>query len=507
MINTTGVSGTVVLVGQVALLMAVYFLFGFKRSSDHTVTDLTVLLISWSVSVFFTFKHRPKFYQKKIKYIAAPFLKAALIMIVLVCFFHVILSFGEAQRKALLLSTVLYTLVELFVLFAWCSHMQTREESSSAVLSVPFSNRPHFQVDLPLENVSSTAQPFVLKALLKKKWVDQSDELIEFIESSLAQNNRCKGGATVHSSCESVSPGRHLGFILCTAGLNSMRSINGYISKCYEQLLNGGWLVVKYVDVETKMEEWRKRFGWILYYPVCAYQFLFHRALPKIPGMKTPYLALTKGRNRIISRVEIWGRLAYRGFDVLCEEAVGGENYILAQKTKTPSDNLSPSWYPVITLDRVGLHGKIIKIHKIRTMHPYSEFLQKRVFEENKLSATGKFNEDYRVTRAGRIMRKYWLDELPQLIDWMRGEIKLVGIRAMSLHFFSLYPQDYQDLFLSVKPGILSPVFDEDTSDFKQIVETESRYLRSYANNPVLTDISYFFRVIKQIILKGTRSK
>ena len=208
-----------------------------------------------------------------------------------------------------------------------------------------------------------------------------------------------------------------------------------------------------------------------------------------------------------MSRVEVWGRLAYCGFDMVQEKVIGTEIYLIARKTKTPADNPKPSWYPVITLDRVGLYGQIIKIHKIRTMYPYSEFLQKRVFEENKLSATGKFNEDYRVTRAGRIMRKYWLDELPQCIDWLRGEIKLVGIRAMSLHFFSLYPREYQELFISVKPGILSPVFDADTPDFNQIVETESQYLRSYVNRPVHTDISYFFKAIDQIILRGTRSQ
>ena len=223
--------------------------------------------------------------------------------------------------------------------------------------------------------------------------------------------------------------------------------------------------------------------------------------------MKEPYLALTKGRRRALSRVEVWGRLAYCGFDMVQEKVIGTEIYLIARKTKTPADNPKPSWYPVITLDRVGLYGQIIKIHKIRTMYPYSEFLQKRVFEENKLSATGKFNEDYRVTRAGRIMRKYWLDELPQCIDWLRGEIKLVGIRAMSLHFFSLYPREYQELFISVKPGILSPVFDADTPDFNQIVETESQYLRSYVNRPVHTDISYFFKAIDQIILRGTRSQ
>jgi lipopolysaccharide/colanic/teichoic acid biosynthesis glycosyltransferase len=505
--NSTGVSGTAVLVGQVALLISVNFFFGFVGSSAPAATDLLVLLVSWAGSVLFTFKHRPKFYQKRIKYIAAPFFKAALIMIMIVCFFQMIFNFDPAQRKALLVSTVFYTLIELFILVVWCSRLQTQENEPGDVLSALFASRKYAQADLPLANYSGAADPPDLKALFEKYRVDQSGEFSEFIEANLARNNGCKGNAAVHSSCESVPGAGNFGFILCTMSLNMMRNINGYLSASYGQLLNGGWLVLKYTDAETAMEEWRRRFGRILSYPFCAYQFLFHRALPKFPGMKEPYLALTKGRNRVMSSVEVWGRLAYCGFDVLCEKAMGGENYIIARKTKTPSDNPNPSYYPIITLDRVGLYGQIIKIHKIRTMYPYSEFLQKKVFEENRLSGTGKFNDDYRITRAGRVMRKYYLDELPQFIDWLRGEIKLVGIRAMSLHFFSLYPREYQELFLQVKPGILSPVFDEGTVDFSQIVETESRYLKSYPKNPVLTDISYFFRAMHQTIFHGTLSK
>lgn len=504
-----GVSGMTVLVGQAGLLIAVYFLVvvGFGWSALPTAADLAVLLLSYSVAVFFTYKHRPKFYQKRLKYIAAPFLKAAVIMILMVCFFQIILGFDRTQSQALLVSTVSYSLIELAILAAWCSRLPAPGEERSDVLKRLFSSRRHTQGNLPLENAASPAQPFDLKALLKKNGVDRSGQLSEFLESTITQNNGGNGGAAVNSTFQADPVPGNLGFILCTISLNNRRSINGYLSECYRQLGNGGWLVVKYTDVGTAMAEWRGRFGWFWYYPICVCQFLVHQALPKLPGMKEPYLALTKGRHRALSRVEVWGRLAYHGFDVLGEQAIGRENYLVARKTKTPSDNPSPSWYPVITLDRVGLHGQIIKIHKIRTMYPYSEFLQKRVFEENRLTGTGKFNNDYRITRAGRIMRKYFLDELPQCIDWLRGEIKLVGIRAMSLHFFSLYPREYQELFLKVKPGILSPLFDENTVDFNQIVETESRYLKSYLKNPVLTDISYFWKAIQQIVLQGTRSK
>jgi lipopolysaccharide/colanic/teichoic acid biosynthesis glycosyltransferase len=139
-------------------------------------------------------------------------------------------------------------------------------------------------------------------------------------------------------------------------------------------------------------------------------------------------------------------------------------------------------------------------------MYPYSEFLQKKIFEQNNMGNTGKVQYDPRITPQGKIFRRYWIDELPQLLDWLRGEIKLVGIRAMSQHFFSLYSQEYKDLYLQVKPCIISPIFDEKTDDFKEIERIEYNYLSNYLNNPIRTDWRYFWITFGSI-LKGVRSK
>jgi lipopolysaccharide/colanic/teichoic acid biosynthesis glycosyltransferase len=139
-------------------------------------------------------------------------------------------------------------------------------------------------------------------------------------------------------------------------------------------------------------------------------------------------------------------------------------------------------------------------------MYPYSEFIQKKVYEDAQLTSTGKFENDFRITKIGKLLRKYWVDEIPQLLDWLRGKIKLVGIRAMSQHYFGLYPKEYQELYYKVKPGIISPIFDEKTIGFAEIVRIEQKYLESYLINPIRTDIKYFFITLKHV-LKGVRSK
>jgi len=60
-------------------------------------------------------------------------------------------------------------------------------------------------------------------------------------------------------------------------------------------------------------------------------------------------------------------------------------------------------------------------------MYPFSEFLQKQIFDANGLVGTGKFKNDFRLTEYGKFLRKHWIDELPQIYDWLHGDIKLVA--------------------------------------------------------------------------------
>ena len=66
-------------------------------------------------------------------------------------------------------------------------------------------------------------------------------------------------------------------------------------------------------------------------------------------------------------------------------------------------------------MKKIGRYGKPIVVYKIRTMYPYSEYLQDFVLSLSGYSEIGKPAEDFRVTSWGRILRKYWLDELPQI--------------------------------------------------------------------------------------------
>ena len=94
--------------------------------------------------------------------------------------------------------------------------------------------------------------------------------------------------------------------------------------------------------------------------------------------------------------------------------------------------------------ERVGRFGYNFHIHKFRTMVAGSEFIGPQITTEN----------DVRITKIGHFLRRYKLDELPQLIDVCFGDMSLVGPRPEVPKYVSCYPKEVRDVVLSVRPGI-----------------------------------------------------
>ena len=93
--------------------------------------------------------------------------------------------------------------------------------------------------------------------------------------------------------------------------------------------------------------------------------------------------------------------------------------------------------------ERVGINGKPFRIYKFRTM----------VVDAEKLGVFSTSNDDERVTGIGRFLRRYKLDELPQLINVLKGEMSFVGPRPEVRKFTDLYTND-EKVILTVRPGI-----------------------------------------------------
>jgi lipopolysaccharide/colanic/teichoic acid biosynthesis glycosyltransferase len=358
------------------------------------------------------------------------------------------------------------------------------------------------------------------QTILSKIPSDLDRPIVEFIENNLPDLEGGNGDVlVVDDIIKTDNQYAPVSLLIGRTRINDVHRLNQFMQFCTERIAMGGYFVLRYMQLEKVIKSFKDRYPMPIYWAAYIHHFLWYRAIPKIQWLDrlyftslfswldTVHLKIVKKRNRALSKAEVWGRLSFWGMRVHAESKGDGELYIIAQRTTLPVENKIPSYYAIASLEKVGLEGKIIRTHKIRTMFPFSEFLQQRIFEDHGLAPTGKFANDFRLTDFGKFLRKYWLDELPQIFDWLRGDIKLVGMRATSRHFLSLYPKILFDLYIQIKPGLIPPVFDESITGFDQIVAVELTYLKSYWEQPIRTDVRYFFRTFTDIVFRGVRSK
>jgi lipopolysaccharide/colanic/teichoic acid biosynthesis glycosyltransferase len=97
---------------------------------------------------------------------------------------------------------------------------------------------------------------------------------------------------------------------------------------------------------------------------------------------------------------------------------------------------------------RVGRHGRLFRIHKFRTM----------VADAAARGPAVTVGADPRITRAGAFLRRTRIDELPQFIDVLKGDMSLVGPRPELPQYVALYPPALRERVLAVRPGITDPV-------------------------------------------------
>ena len=223
--------------------------------------------------------------------------------------------------------------------------------------------------------------------------------------------------------------------------------------------------------------------------------------------MNKIYFITTKGKNRLLSKAESLGRLVSCGFDILDYKVINGLHYFAVKKIKEPAFDMSPSYGPLFKMKRVGKNGKIIGVFKLRTMHPYSEYLQDYVLNLNGYAETGKPANDFRLVPYGKLLRRYWLDEFPQLINLIKGELKLVGCRPVSQRYLQDIPEEIRNLRLTQKPGCIPPyVALNRKSSITSVLEAEKEYLEEKIRNPYFTDTKYFFKALYNIVIKNKRS-
>ena len=288
--------------------------------------------------------------------------------------------------------------------------------------------------------------------------------------------------------------------------INAVPDINLLFKSTNHVLPNGG-LYFSFAEtiIARKRKILNQSFPPFNYIHYCC-DYLFHRVFSKVHPFRLAYHQINHN-NKSISRAELLGRLYAAGFTIIDEDYVNDKFVFIAQKVKEPLELDYETIGGLIKLKRLGKNGKSIGVYKFRTMHPYSEFIQEYIYHKNDLSEGGKFKDDFRVNTLGKYLRKMWLDELPMIINVLKGEMKIVGVRPLSQHYFSLYTKELQDLRITTKPGLLPPFYADTPVTLDEIMASEMRYLKAYIKHPFRTDIQYFFKILYNILIKRRRSQ
>ncbi|MBL4709232.1 MAG: sugar transferase [Flavobacteriales bacterium] len=356
-------------------------------------------------------------------------------------------------------------------------------------------NYNHFQDNLLLKGIKDEETIEFISKSIEGKNVDRTAVLSVDNRFSIDNLHDLSGNDTQYSAILNLRKG------------NDIKHLTNFYGAVNEKLEVGGRFVTCVETALFRKERLYKKFPPIinsLYYFV---DYLTKRVAPKLPVLRNIYFFITADRNRVLTSVEVLGRLVYCGFKIVETKKINNLLYITVEKEEDRKDVESKNYGFFFKMKRTGLNGKPIHVYKIRTMNAYSEYLQGYIYQTNSLDSGGKFKDDYRVNFMGNIFRKLWIDELPMIYNLLKGDIKLVGVRPLSQHYLSLYSNDIRLRRSKFKPGLVPPYYVDMPKTIDEIMASEMKYFEAYEKSPFLTDVKYFFKAAKNIIIKKARSK
>jgi len=360
-------------------------------------------------------------------------------------------------------------------------------------------------IKTPDLKVKKSTKNFVYN--LVKKEIGANKEISSFIDSyfDLSSDSSYLTSTSNSYNLETLNSNK-FSSIINFKNINNIRYINKFFETVNTILPTSGLYFGKVHTYPNRRAVIFKKYPLLINRFIYYSDYVFSRVVPKIPLLKKIYFYVTKGKKRVLSRAETYGRLYSCGFEIIDEKTINNTLFFVAKKNNPPVYDTSPTYGPLIRLPRIGKGGKKIKVYKLRTMHPFSEYLQEYVYNKNKLQEGGKIKDDFRISCEGRVLRKFWIDEIPMILNIIKGDIKIVGVRPLSEHFYSLYDKDLQKKRIKNKPGFIPPFYVDLPKTMTEIMESERKYLEMYEKNPIKTDLIYFFKSINNVLFKGARS-
>ena len=346
--------------------------------------------------------------------------------------------------------------------------------------------------------------PRVLLAIEKESGPEAAKAIIKMAGAKLNARTAVLSTTTIFNI--SNLPDKKYDYIINLRRVNDIIKYNDFLDEVNFKLENEGCFLSCVETKDQRKARVLKKYPPVINYIFYLIDFIVKRVLPKLKWTRGLYMLLTHDLNKVYSRAEALGRLSRAGFMINQESFIGDNLFIEAIRIGKPIPMNGTNYGPLIALPRIGKNGDTIKVYKLRTMHPYSEYVQDYIYKQYDLQDGGKFRDDFRITSWGAASRKIWLDELPMLINLFKGNMKFVGVRPLSKHYYELYKKELQERRIKYKPGLIPPFYADMPSDLDEIQKSEKRYLDSYDEHPSITDFKYFWKSMFNIMFRHARS-
>lgn len=151
---------------------------------------------------------------------------------------------------------------------------------------------------------------------------------------------------------------------------------------------------------------------------------------------------------------------------------------------------------------RIGKNGRRFRMYKFRSMYMDAEERKKELMEKNKMSGLMfKMDDDPRITPIGKFMRKTSIDEFPQFINILKGDMSLVGTRPPTEDEYNQYELHHKSR-LAIKPG-LTGMWQvsgrSDITDFEEVVRLDNEYIRKFS---ISLDIKILFKTVGTVLFR-----
>jgi lipopolysaccharide/colanic/teichoic acid biosynthesis glycosyltransferase len=497
--------------------LCTFILYDAKFFSESNILILAGIFISWMIGAVFSLQFVS--INRSISYIRLfwKYFKSYFILNVLSAFIVFSLRIELETQFFYMLAVLSYSISSWLVLTL--IYLYRKPQSSDEIKYKILKATDATEIQ-KLENSfkekslyslnDSQSNSSLFRNKLQSIYLKKFPEIFDFIARTINLNSIDELKSTVIRSSDpynvEILPDKEMHLYINLHEVNDMRRLNQYFIEVNKRLVDGGLYISKIEPIRKRHQRFKESYPHYLAQIFYFFDFIWRRVFPKLPVLQKIYFSITKGRNRAISLAEGLGRLYYCGFEIINLWESGYYVYFIAKKIKEPSTDASPSYGPFFKMKRVGRHSQLIYVYKLRTMHPYAEYIQQFVFDTFGSSTGDKVNNDFRISYWGKIFRKFWIDEFPMLINLIKGDIKIVGVRPLSEHKFSIYPEDLQELRTKFKPGLIPPFYADLPESLEELLNSEKNYLESYFKNPLKTDIKYFFKAFNNIIFKNARS-